>query len=290
MGFNNFSENSFNNSPARVPQPRIKIENQAPEKRFDRPGDFLEILKPELARIQREVNDEYGKILDESAAIKMDGRRAVPDGEEVDKKEMLFASEEGKTIEKWRADREREPGMIAEMAVAVALHSRLQENFIVARASKWDDVKNGVDFILLDKDSGAMVCGVDMVIGCPEGEGVARKDNKIMEKMEVGGADIRYGATIKNGNLFRQEMKEIPTFFLAISWKELLNLLNEIKNKKNGRAATESLGLLDKLITSLEKEYAKAEKDLKLSRNLKDHLLEFEDSLSLLKEIYQDSI
>ncbi len=57
--------------------------------------------------------------------------------------------------------------------------------------------------------------------------------------MESGGSRIKYGATIREGELVRKELKNIPTFYVSISKEELNQILLAIRENKEEPTVTE---------------------------------------------------
>jgi len=122
-----------------------KKEKQAP------PEDFLPSLTRSLHLQAEEINKEFPDLLTESAQIKMIGPEAEKDAVLVTQQEIGFAASAGKQEERWRQDRDKNPANLTEIALTLLFHKFLKNDFIVARASAYDDYNNGVDLVLIDK-------------------------------------------------------------------------------------------------------------------------------------------
>lgn len=62
------------------------------------------------------------------------------------------------------ASREKNPANIAEIATTLLFDKVLNKDFIIVRASTYDDYENGADHLIIDKQSGAVICGLDEAI------------------------------------------------------------------------------------------------------------------------------
>jgi len=252
-----------------------------PEKKI-KPEEYRGLLESKMLGISQEVNESFSHdLLDKEAKIKMnDSPELESDKKFVNEREQEWANVNRKTVEQWQEARDRNPATITELAVTLVLHRLLKERFIVARASTLDDYKYGVDNVLIDKVTGAVVCGFDEVLGFDGDDGGEKKSKKIKDTLSAGGTSLKYGATIVDGKIARQSLKNIPTFFLSLS-KEELNLL--LKDLKSNELPTENeKKLVLKMVSSLESQYEGAKK-ISLNYNLQKNLEKFATSLEIIK-------
>lgn len=254
-----------------------------PEKKI-RPEDYRRFLESKMEGIQKEVNEEFScKFLDEKGTIIMaESASLVADKKLAADLEQEWAFAQHKTVEQWRQSRDRNPSIITEMAVTLVLHKLLGERFIVARASSIDDYQNSVDHVLIDKQTGAIVCGFDEVLGFEGDDGGEKKEKKIKDNILRGGTTLKYGATIIDGKLVRKELKNIPTFFLSLSKEELNKNLADLKSTES--KTENEIKLVHKLIASLESQY-KEEEHIAVNAVLRENLVKFEKSLELIKQL-----
>jgi len=127
------------------------------------------------------------------------------------------ATEEEIQTKKLKSEGER-----LEMLKTVIFSKNLRENFIVVRSSMYDDIKSGVDNVVIDRKTGDLVCALDEV-GDASGPTYEKKKNNVLEKNkseEKGGATLRYGLTVEQtgGKLSIRlgEITHIPIFYLAL--------------------------------------------------------------------------
>lgn len=247
-----------------------------PERKI-RPEEYRELLKGKMTEISHEVNEQFGcDFLDENGSILM----AESDTLEEDKKtvsdlEENWAREQHKTVLEWRWARDKNTATITEMAITLVFHRMLKDRFIVARAATIDDYENGADNVLIDKETGAVVCGFDEVY---DGEG--NKDEKTKEALSDGGTSLKYGATIIDGQIVRKKLNSIPTFYISLTKTDLDKLLKDLKSSNEPTETEKNIVL--QMITSLEKQYSEAKEianGLKLLKNLDS----FAESLEIIK-------
>lgn len=115
-------------------------------------------------------------------------------------------------------DKKLKQGERMEILKTVLFQKYLGRDFIVVRSSKYDDVKNGVDNVIVDRQSGNSVCAFDEVSVNEEGDPVfEEKKNRIMIKNAQGGAKLKYGFSVKDQKITLGAVNNIPIFYLAMS-------------------------------------------------------------------------
>jgi len=215
------------------------------------PETYLPFLKEALARQSLEVNKDFVNFLDSEGKIRLEGSSAESDQSLVLAQEDGFSRGMNKDIETWRRDTEKNAANITEMSLTVMLNKFLKENFIVARASSYDDYNNGVDQVLVDKFSGEVICGFDEVISNTGDDGLSKKINKFKNRERGIGTNIKYGAKMQDGKLIRSEVKNVPAFCMSLRKVELGELLESLKNNPEKTTEVEEK-IFAKLLDSLE--------------------------------------
>ncbi len=276
---------------------------EAPESSWEL---YSEKINVKLGEMAAEINSEHGNFLDESAAVDMEAYRGRDLGRfnwEVEKDqeyiaglEFKFSRKKDLEIEEWRAEREKQPGVVAEKLITLVLHKILKERFIIARASTYDDYRHKVDNLMIDRETGAVICGFDDVQAGDnfnsEKFGLENKGSKIFDGLPYGGAKIKYGATMENGSLVKRPIYNVPGFFLAASNEDLESLA---QNLDNPEISTEEADIFRRFVNSIKDQLKTVYKeqmdkidvkdeDFKLN-NLRQNLRRFQDSLVVLEEI-----
>lgn len=234
------------------------------------PESYAPVLKERLAAMARSINEKYKQdFLGADGRIVVRGKEADKDNEWALGMEVKWAKEKGLDLQAWREDKEKGSGTIAEMTMTVILNKLLNKDFIVARASDYDDYKNGVDHVLVDKNTGFVVCGFDEVVDDMQGYySVVNKKEKMKNIAAKGGSEIKYGATIEKEQLVRSSFKNVPTFYVALSTPELGRLLEGIKNNPE-EISLEEDKIFNKLILSLQEQANKLTANFGLNREAK---------------------
>lgn len=232
------------------PGSKIDLSNQRPEKRkFN-----SEVLLIKLKSLLAQQVDKYNQIvgddwLDEQAAVKFfDHPDREKDEELVLIQEEQWAKESGKSREQWLEDREKNPANLTEIALTLMLQKLLPERFMIVRSSAYDDYNHGVDQLILDRESGEAICGIDEVIDRDYYHGSSKKEEKIERQMLKGGFQVKYGAKFIDGNLNLQSLRNIPAFYLSLEKDDLTDLADSLESNQ---ISEKEVLLLNKLKESL---------------------------------------
>ena len=253
------------------------------------PEKYFSFLKEEMFTMSQRANKEHGsKIMDESGAVIMEGNDSNFHKEIVEAKEQVWAGENGLSLDDWRKKRESNASNIAEMAVVSLLDKFFGDRFLVVRASSYDDYEYGVDNILVDKETGAVICGFDQVVGMGKDDGGSKKRSKMERILLKGGTKLEYGLALdEDKKIVRKKLSSIPAFFIGITKNDLSLLLSELKE---GEVSTGTKKVLNNILFSISEQYSSAQKILEENRGdyrhekLMINLKKFEGSFSLIKD------
>ncbi len=132
-------------------------------------------------------------------------------------------------------DRLLTDGERLEVLKTIIFHKFLGEKFFVVRSSVYDDLTNNVDNLIVEKETGNIVCAFDEVSSF--GKDYEKKQNKVLYINLRGGARLKYGFISDGSLLILQGIKNIPIFYLSLSpefidkgIKKLSSNLNEISD------------------------------------------------------------
>jgi len=252
------------------------------KKSESRPEYYLYPIQEALRELAQ--RSEYRGLVNDAGQIIMSGPEAEFDNQNIKLNEEAWAKEEGQTWEEWTIRKESDPASLAEKGITLLFDRILRGKFAVLRASDYDDYENGADNIIIDRETGAVICGIDDVFGDESDDGGKRKAgkvDKIKRKMAKGGARIKYGATIKNDQLVPQELENVPLFYFSLSKKELSDLLHSI-SEYNKPTEIENQ-IYQKLVGSLSEQYGHFAADKSLDKRLRANLNDFAPSLAKMK-------
>lgn len=131
----------------------------------------------------------------------------------------------------WRERQTGKDGPLAEAAITVVLARQLRGEYLVVRASTFDDYANGVDQLIVRRETGEVICAFDEVTDEAHGARMEKKRDKVRDRARRGGTTVAYGITAHNGELVRQPLAHIPTFALAIDRQSLHKLVAELREQ-----------------------------------------------------------
>ncbi len=283
------------------PKPSEEIREKQKDKSLDKETEkllsFLELMAEELRKEGVPVNNE--------CRVDMSAFRGVyrPEEVEEDKQEVAkikerIRIEESKKIGRRLSEEEFEKktrsrkGNQLEMLKTAIFYKNLGSDFIVARSSQYDDIKRGVDNLILEKKTGNLVCAFDEVasrgtLGASEkGRRIhEEKRKKILEQnIKWGGGRLKYGLKMegKGGEMKLKlgEAKNIPIFYLASLPATIEQGIKNLKSLLDEQSDFERL-LFHSFVKSLRSQINSiAPKFNKsLSPEFKKSLLLFEESL-----------
>ncbi|MBI3956630.1 MAG: hypothetical protein HY340_01435 [Candidatus Kerfeldbacteria bacterium] len=187
----------------------------------------------------------------------------------------------------WRRRQYRHDGPLAEIAVTTILNRLLDEEFLVVRASRYDDVVHGADQLIVRKDTGDVVCAFDEVLDEAGGTRRAAKYEKVIKNAKRGGTELTYGLTYAAGKPKLTPIKNIPNFALAIGKGTLRSVLRELGTSETlGPSSLEAAQLL---LDALQQQHAALEHET-LPEPVRNNLSRFRDALARMKAVLEERV
>lgn len=225
-----------------------------PSGRFDkkkerRPESFSAVLDRGLSQMSQRLNSEYGELFSGAGQVS-EIDLSEQDRQIIEDKEVLWAGEQNKSLADWRRDREKSAPVICEKALTLLFDQVLRSEFIVVRASTYDDYKNGADQLIIDKQTGAVICGLDDVLGHEGDDGGAKKASLLAKRMTEGGATVKYGIATSEDGLKCKSFSNVPLFYFSLSKEELGRLLMYLESGSTV-LSQEAQEIYSKLVQSL---------------------------------------
>ncbi|MDD2757808.1 MAG: hypothetical protein PHD72_00340 [Patescibacteria group bacterium] len=243
-------------------------------------GDHLaEMMRQIAEQINKDVLAEYGlaDFLNSDNSLNMNGYADGPhtaekvraDEASVFASDLNFSGARSKDTQEeygvntpeavvplYRERKKLQKNYQMEMAVTALLHKILGGDYLVVRASALDDYNNGVDNIIINKQTGEVICAFDEVHESGTGERTEKKNQKIKTLAVRGGAKVRYGIKMEKGKLQRASMSNVPVFYLGLSSKELENLLDNMNFDLDGEIQPKEYETFAQLVASLKEQLA----------------------------------
>ena len=129
-------------------------------------------------------------------------------------------------------DEKMTKGSVFEIFKTSLFNKFLKEDFLVLRTSRYDDIKNGVDNMILEKNGKNVICAIDDVTQTKLSTYFEEKKKEILHKnLELNGVKIKYGVYFekdRNGQrvLKKGPLENIPLFYLPLTQDYLKEGLN----------------------------------------------------------------
>ena len=177
----------------------------------------LEKLKSLERELSTRLNAE-GVPVDDNCRIKMS------DSEDIRLTEKLKKEWEERGGEKIKKDGEQ-----FEILKTIIFNKFLSRNFLVVRASLYDDIRNKVDNVILDKDTGSLVCAVDEVASISGKEFEDKKQRVLARNTKEGGGKLKYGLRTENGKIKLEKTEHFPLFYLALPPDRIKEAINKME-------------------------------------------------------------
>jgi hypothetical protein len=247
------------------------------EKRLVREAIRKEEAK-KLKKLLREIKDVLegqGIPVDQNCRIDMRAFEAVYEKKEIEEDVKLIKEIKGNTEESLLTDGER-----LEVLKTIVFHKFLNEKFIVIRTALYDDVQNHVDNLIVEKETGNIICAFDEVSAISGPEFIKKQERFL--RNNINGAKVKYGILSTKDGLIKDRIKNIPIFYLALPPEHINEGIRNIASLEEISDYEEKIWSY--FVTTLQSQIARLKLE-NLNEILRRRLLEFEKTLKELKTI-----
>jgi hypothetical protein len=106
--------------------------------------------------------------------------------------------------------------------------------FVAVRASQFDDYTNGVDELLIHKESNTVVAAIDSTTDIlSKADKSSYGNQKSLTAMLKEGAEVAYGVKLENGYVVKlSALKNLPIFIVNFNRQETIELAKDVLNHK----------------------------------------------------------
>jgi hypothetical protein len=191
------------------------------EKEREKRGEKLEQI---IEKISNELKKE-GIPVNKHCRIEMSAFSKIFPPEKLEKDEAFVKKQEKRwfgNLSKEEIEKKKlqSDGERLERLKTAIFYKFLKSDFIVARSSYYDDYKNHVDNLIIDRKTGEGICALDEVADI-SGKNIQEKRDQVLERnfksiKEEGGAEIDYGCFIKESKILLGGLKNLPVFYLCL--------------------------------------------------------------------------
>jgi hypothetical protein len=228
----------------------------------------------EFLREIKDVLEGQGIPVDQNCRVNMDAFKDVYNPEELENDLRRIREIKGGVEEGLLTDGER-----FEVLKTIVFYKFLHKRFIIVRASFYDDVFNHVDNLIVERETGNIVCAFDEVstISGPE---LVKKQERFLRN-NINGARVKYGILSTKDGLKKGKIENIPIFYLALPPE---NINKGIENLASLKEISEyERKLWEYFVATIKNQIARLMLERYLNPTLMTRLLEFEKTLEELK-------
>jgi hypothetical protein len=226
-------------------------------------------LKKLLKEI-RNILEKEGIFVDQNCRIDINTFRDVYKHEELENDLRKIKEIKGDKEENLLTDVER-----FEVLKTIVIHKFLNEKFIIVRASFYDDIFNHVDNLIIEKETGNIVCAFDEVstISGPE---FIKKQERFLNN-NINGGKIKYGFLSTKEGLKKGKIENIPIFYLALPPENINEGIRNLISLEEISDYEKKLWVY--FLTTIENQIARLKLERSLNEILKARLLKFEKNI-----------
>jgi hypothetical protein len=298
-------------------QEKKQSPEQAHEKLQQLLGEMSNEINAELAPLLSEklhsVVDEHGAIRDDIFAKEHGGpltserireyRAFVrtrerdwsgADDEKIQKyyRDVRGATNEEELIAAWKTERNKHDGALAEKAITILMYQFLKDEFFVLRTNTYDDYAHGIDNLIIEKSTGAVVCTFDEFIGSVDDERFQKKLTRERKQAQKQGATIEYGLGLvrgENGASYFEctAVRHVPTFTLPIQKEELSGLIQSLGDTVDRTSEGAHISLFSHIATSLAEQARTYMDELPEHSPVRARVVEFMSALTRIQMLGQ---
>jgi hypothetical protein len=233
-----------------------------------------EKLKKLLIEI-KDFLEGQGITVDQNCRIDMRAFGDVYEKKEIEKDVKLIKEIKDNTEESLLTDGER-----LEVLKTIVFHKFLNEKFIVIRTAIYDDVQNHVDNLIVEKETGNIICAFDEVSAISGPEFIKKQERFL--RNNIKGAKVKYGILSTKDGLIKNKIENIPIFYLALPPEHINEGIRNIASLEEISDYEEKIWSY--FVTTLQSQIARLKLE-NLNEILRRRLLEFEKTLRELKTV-----
>lgn len=189
-------------------------------------------------------------------------------------------------IKDWQERRGRSKSNQVEMAIMVLLHKILKDEFLVVRSAKKDDYAGGVDMLIANKKTGAVICAIDDVH--KEGDDVSKKSDKSKGIALKGGTTVKYGITSRNHQLKRTKLEHVPVFYLGLNSEQFDELMATMSPNADSAPSAKEIEIFSQFVNDLESQHINISGMILNSKELRANLGQLGKPIKKLKQIARE--
>ncbi len=179
---------------------------------------------------------------------------------------------------------EKQSGEKLEMLKTGIFNKFLSDHLVTVRASRFDDIKNGADNVMINRQSGSIVCAFDEV-GEIRGARFEEKKEQVLKKNHRGGINLKYALTVQDGKIMPSKaIDSVPIFYLALSPEYIQKGIQEFVSSADKPPSDYERKIFDYFISALDAQIKALELNPGLKVSLKKRMQNFKATISQIKQ------
>lgn len=257
---------------------------------FEQPGTERLERQETLEKLLVFIKQLAERYRTEGIPIDDDGRISMPAYKNLyrDVDRDISRSWEGRgNTEELHTEQMEHLGEKLEMLAYAIFAKNFGEGFVIARSSTYDDWSSGADTILLDRETGALVCAFDEV-GDTTGEAYEKKQRLIRKRnLEGGGVHLKYGLSMAakgdKRNVTPAAVNNVPIFYIALRSAFIDKGMSEFQSDPKAQSPFEQQ-LFSYFVATISQQIEGLKLyGNRLNPNLKKGLGDFESAMNRIK-------
>jgi len=245
------------------------------ESSMERRIESIETRKEEVGKLRRLLGDirdilkRQGIDVDENCRIDINTFEDVYESKEINKDQECVEEVYGGKDDKLLTDGER-----FEALKTIVFYKFLNKKFIVTRTAPYDDAQNHVDNLIVEKETGDIVCAFDEVSAISSPEFIKKQERFL--RNNINGAKVKYGILSTKDGLIKGKIENIPIFYLALPPERINEGIKNLTSLEEISDYEEKLWAY--FVATLQSQIARLKLE-NLNEILKHRLLEFEKNI-----------
>lgn len=175
-------------------------------------------------------------------------------------------------------------GKKLEKLLFITLNKMLSPDYFVMHSAEYDDTANGVDFVIVEADTGIVACGFDGLYDTKGGERFQSKVKKLRNQAKKEGVSVKYGFRFENGEIIKQSINNLPNFLLSMDLETIRELENKISHTQDAPSDYEKT-VSNSLLQSLEEQLEELKNTSNINKDVEKNLIVFENVLSNIRSV-----
>lgn len=169
-------------------------------------------------------------------------------------KETYGIEGEKEIVGKFKENKEKDKNAQLEKIISCLFHVAFGSEYLVMQSSAFDDYEGQFDTVVIDKKTGDVVCTFDEVHDHAQASRAAKKKERMEKIMHAGGKTLKYGLEIKDGEVRRKEIHNLPVLCIGMDTASIENILKHVDELSDMQISPEEEEVCMHILASLREQ------------------------------------